>query len=79
MGDLIRTGAGVGASGIGEEIVYSNKSSPSLGLVTGEEKENRKVSKNVTLVDTRHKVTLKSGTITSIPFLNTRISHKDTL
>ena len=49
-GRLTRTRAGVGASGAdgtGEEIVYTNKSSPSPLLVIGEEKENGVVSKNV--------------------------------
>ena len=40
-------------SGTSEEIVYTNKSSPSPRLVTGEERENGVVSKNVTLIDTK--------------------------
>ena len=50
MGGL--TGLGVGV-GVGEEIVYSNKSSSSPGLVIVEERENGVVSKNVTSVDTK--------------------------
>ena len=63
-------GAGVGA---GEAIVDTNKSSSS---------NRRRKGKRGSLKECnigRDKVTLKSGTITHIPVLNTRISHKDTL
>ena len=63
-------GAGVGA---GEAIVDTNKSSSS---------NRRRKGKRGSLKECnigRDKVTLKSGAITHIPVLNTRISHKDTL
>ena len=46
-------GGASGADGTGEEIVYTDKSSPYPRLVIGEKRENGVVSKNVTSVDTK--------------------------
>ena len=53
MRGLTGTEAEVGAVGAGEETVYTNKLLSSPSLVTGKERENRVVSKNVTSVDTK--------------------------
>ena len=70
MGGLTSLGVGVR---VGEEMVYTNKSSFSPGLVTIEERENGVVSKKCNI--NRHKISLKR-TITLIPFLNTRVPRK---
>ena len=76
-------GVGVGA---GEEIVYSNKSSSSSRLVTGEERalisNKKRKGKWGSLKEcniSRHEVTSKSGTVTHIPLLNSRVTKEDNL
>ena len=61
---------------MGEARVQTSKSSSPL---TRNSRRKGKLGSLKECNINRHKVTSKSGTITLIPFLNMRISHKDTL